>query len=144
MADEEQGDTGEMVGAEATGAEGSKDVDRSETTDQIELGATASNNKSNPAKLCQILRVDNGSAINRSGLNTRFITFVPATGDKGVIGISRPAYDIRKETRVWMAVPTGNGHAMNRLRDLSRGANENVMVTDVNRRGQLMTRIINI
>jgi len=65
-------------------------------------------------------------------------------GGKGRIRISHPAYEIRKLKRVWTAVCMGSGLATDERTDLSRGANDNVMVTDVKTRGERMTRIINL
>jgi len=65
-------------------------------------------------------------------------------GEKGRIGISHPAYEIRKRKRVWTAVRKGSGLATDERTHLSRGANDDVMVTDVRRRGENMTRIINV
>jgi len=52
-------------------------------------------------------------------------------GKKGRIGISHPAYEIRKQKRVWTAVRKGSGLATDERSDLSRCANDDVMVTDV-------------
>jgi len=65
-------------------------------------------------------------------------------GEKGRIGISHPAYEIRKQKRVWTVVQKGSSLATDERTDLSRGANDDVMVTDVKRRGENMTRIINV
>jgi len=54
-------------------------------------------------------------------------------GEKGRIGITHPAYEISKQTRVWTAVRKGSGLATDEWTDLSRGANDDVMVTDVRR-----------
>jgi len=45
---------------------------------------------------------------------------------------------------VWTAVRKGSGLATDERTDLSRGANNDVMVTDVKRRAEKMTRIINL
>jgi len=71
-ASEEQGDTGEMEGAEM---EMEKDVTMSETTAEIEMGAATSNDWSNPTQLRQVIRVDHGSAGDGSGSEGRFGTF---------------------------------------------------------------------
>jgi len=60
------------------------------------------------------------------------------------IGISHLAYDNRKQTRIWNVVRQGNGLATDQRTELSRGANDDVMVTDVKGRTEKMTRIINI
>jgi len=65
-------------------------------------------------------------------------------GEKGRIRISHPAYEIRQRMRVWMAVRKGSGLATDKWTDLSRGANDDDMVTDVKRRGEKMTTIINV
>jgi len=46
--------------------------------------------------------------------------------------------------RVWTAVRVGRGLATEKRIDHSRGTNDNVIVTDVNRRGEKMTKVINI
>jgi len=63
---------------------------------------------------------------------------------EGRIGISHPVYEIRKRKRVWTAVCKGSGLATDERTDLGGGANNNFMMTDVNRRGERMTRIINV
>jgi len=60
------------------------------------------------------------------------------------IGISHLAYEIRKRNSVWMVVRKGSGLATDEETDLSRGLNDDVVVTDVKRRGEKMTRIINV
>jgi hypothetical protein len=64
--------------------------------------------------------------------------------ERGGIGISHLAYEIRKRQRVWTAVPKASGLASDKRTDLSRGANDDVIVTDVQRRGEKMMRVINI
>jgi len=64
--------------------------------------------------------------------------------EKGRLGISHLAYEITKRKRVWIAVCKGSGFATDELTDLSTGANIDVGVTDVKRRGGKMTRIINV
>jgi hypothetical protein len=56
-------------------------------------------------------------------------------GEKGRIGISHPAYEITKQMRVWTAVRKGSGLATDERTELSRVANDDVMVTDVKRSG---------
>jgi hypothetical protein len=58
--------------------------------------------------------------------------------------IRHTAYEIRKRKRVWMAVRKGSSLAKDEQTDLSRGANDDVMVTNVKRRGEKMARIINV
>jgi hypothetical protein len=65
-------------------------------------------------------------------------------GEKGRIGISHPAYEIRKGERVWTAVRKGSGLGTDERTDLRRGANDDPMVTDVKRRGEMMMRMINV
>jgi len=64
--------------------------------------------------------------------------------ERGRIGISHPAYEITKRLTVWTVVRGGSGLAPGERTDLSRGANDDVMVTVVKRRGEKMTRIINV
>jgi len=64
--------------------------------------------------------------------------------ERGGSRISHSAYEIRKQMRVWTAVCKGCGLATNQQTDLSRGANDNVIVSDVRRRGEKIMRIINI
>jgi hypothetical protein len=90
-----------------------------------------------------------------------FVLLQEPLGEGGRIGISHPAYEIRKRKTVWTAVRKGSGLATDERTDLSRGAkddvmvtdewtdlsrgaNDDVMVTDVKRRGEKMTRIINV
>jgi len=63
---------------------------------------------------------------------------------RGGIGISHSLYEIRKRKRVWTAVRQASGLATDKRTDLSRGANDDVIVTDVQRGGEKMTRIINV
>jgi len=65
-------------------------------------------------------------------------------GEEGRMGICHPAYEIRKRKRVWSVVHKENGLAMDKRIDLSRGTNNDVVVTDVKRRGEKMTRIIHV
>jgi len=55
-------------------------------------------------------------------------------GEIGGVGISHLAYEIRKPKKVWVAVCTGSGLATDEQKDLSSGANNDVIVTDVKRR----------
>jgi len=50
----------------------------------------------------------------------------------------------RKRTRVWTTMRRGSGLAVDQRTDLSRGANDNVIATDIGMRGETITRIINI
>ena len=58
-----------------------EDVTMSETTAEIEIGAAASNDSSNPARLRQVVRVDHGSAGDGSGSNGRLTTLAGAAGE---------------------------------------------------------------
>jgi hypothetical protein len=60
-------------------------------------------------------------------------------GQKGRIGISHLVYEIGKRKRVSKVLRKGSELAMDERRDLRRGANEDVMVTDVKRRLEKMT-----
>jgi len=64
--------------------------------------------------------------------------------ERGGIGVSNSPYEIRKRKRLWTALPKGSGLATDEWTHLCRGANDNVIVTDVMRRGEKMTRVINI
>jgi hypothetical protein len=60
------------------------------------------------------------------------------------VGISHPAYDIRKRKRVRTVVRKRSSFATNERTDLSKNALGDVIVVDINRRGEKMTRIVNI
>jgi len=64
--------------------------------------------------------------------------------ERGSIGISHLAYEIRKRKREWTAIRRGTGLVVDERTDLSRGANEDVIATDVRRRRERITRIINV
>jgi len=64
--------------------------------------------------------------------------------ERGEIGISHSAYDIRKRKQVWTAIQKGSGLVVNEKMDLSRGANDDVIATDARRSGEKITRIVNI
>jgi len=64
--------------------------------------------------------------------------------ERGEIGISHSAYNIRKTIRVWTAIRMGGGLVVDERLDLRRGANDNVIATDVRRRGEKIWRINNI
>jgi len=64
--------------------------------------------------------------------------------DKKKIGICQLADQIRKRKRVWTAVRKGTGLTTDEQKDLSSGANDDVTVTSVKRRGEIMTRIFNV
>jgi len=64
--------------------------------------------------------------------------------ERGGVGISHSAYEIRKRKRVWTAIRKGSGLVVDEHTDLNRVANNDVIVTDVRRRGQKITRIVNV
>jgi len=64
--------------------------------------------------------------------------------ERGRIGISHLADEIRKRKRVWRAMRRGSSLVVDKRMDLSRGANEDVIVTDVRCRGERITRIVNV
>ena len=64
--------------------------------------------------------------------------------ERGEIGISNLAYEMRKRNRVWTAIRKGSGLVVDEWTDQSTGANDNVIATDVRRRGEKITRIVNI
>jgi hypothetical protein len=45
---------------------------------------------------------------------------------------------------VWTAIRKGSGLVVDEQTDLSRGAQDDVMVTNVGRRGEKRTRIVNV
>jgi hypothetical protein len=63
---------------------------------------------------------------------------------KGGIGISHSAYEIRKRKRVWTAIRGGSCLVVHERTDICRGANDVVIATDVRRRWETITRIVNI
>jgi len=65
-------------------------------------------------------------------------------GEKGRIGISHQADESRKRKRVWTAVCKRSGLGTDEPTDLSSGANDDVMVTDVKRSGEQMMRNIHL
>jgi len=64
--------------------------------------------------------------------------------EKGGIGISHSAYEIRIKKRVWTAIQGWSGLVVDERTDLGRGANNDVIVTDVRRRGETIIKVINI
>jgi hypothetical protein len=64
--------------------------------------------------------------------------------ERGEIGISHSAYDIRERKRVWTAIRKGSGLVVDETTDLRRAANDDVITTDVGRRGEKITTIVNI
>jgi hypothetical protein len=57
-----------------------EDMTLSETPAEIEMGAAASNDVSNPPQLHQVIRVEHGSARDGSGSEGRFSTFAGTAG----------------------------------------------------------------
>jgi len=53
--------------------------------------------------------------------------------ERGETGISHSAYEIRKRKSVWTAIQKGSGLVVDERTDLSRGANDDVIATDVRR-----------
>jgi hypothetical protein len=64
--------------------------------------------------------------------------------ERGGCGISHSAYEIRKRKRVWTAIRKGSGLVVDELMHLSRGTHDDVIFTDVRRRGEKITRIANV
>jgi hypothetical protein len=64
--------------------------------------------------------------------------------ERGRIGLSHLPYEISKRKKVWISVRKVSGLATDERTYLSRGANNDVIATDVKRRGGKMTRAINI
>ena len=64
--------------------------------------------------------------------------------ETGEIGISHSAYEMRKSQGVWTAIQKGSGLVFDERMDLSRRANDNVIATDIRRRGKKRTSIVNI
>jgi hypothetical protein len=52
--------------------------------------------------------------------------------------------EIRKRKRVWTAIRKGSGLVADEQDNLSRGANRDVIATDVRRRGEKITGIVTI
>jgi hypothetical protein len=50
----------------------------------------------------------------------------------------------KKKNRVWTTIQRGSGLVVDERTDLSTGANEDVIATDVRRRGERITRIVNV
>ena len=53
--------------------------------------------------------------------------------ERGDSGISHSAYEIIKRNRVWTAIRKGSHLAVDEQMDLSRGANDNAIATDIRR-----------
>jgi len=68
----------------------------------------------------------------------------PRERERGGVGISHSAYEIRKRKRVWTAIRRGSGLVVDERTDSSRGVNEEVIATDVRRRGERITSSVNV
>jgi len=64
--------------------------------------------------------------------------------ERGEIRISHSAYEIGKRTRVSTAIWKGSSLVAGERTGLSRGAHDDVLATDVGRRGEKITWIVNI
>jgi len=64
--------------------------------------------------------------------------------ERAGFGISQLAHKIRNRRRVWRALWRGSGLVVDERMDLGRGANDDVIATDIRRRGETIPRIINI
>jgi len=64
--------------------------------------------------------------------------------DRGGVGITHSAYKIRNRKMVYTAIRKGSGLLVDERMDSCRGANDDVIVTNVRRRGEKITRILNI
>jgi hypothetical protein len=64
--------------------------------------------------------------------------------ERGEIGISHSPFHIRKTNGVSTAIRKGSALVVDQRTDLSRGANDDVLATDVRRTDEKITRIINI
>ena len=60
------------------------------------------------------------------------------------IGISHSVYEIRKRNRVWAAIRRGSGLVVDERTYLSRVANKDVIATDIRRRVERITRIVDV
>jgi hypothetical protein len=58
--------------------------------------------------------------------------------------MSHLAYEIIQITTVWTAIGKESGLVVDERKDLSRGAYDNVIVTDIRRRREMITSIVNI
>jgi len=54
------------------------------------------------------------------------------------------AYDISKRKRVWKAIMKASGLVIDERTDLTTGANDDVIAADISRRGEKITRMVNI
>jgi hypothetical protein len=63
--------------------------------------------------------------------------------ERGQLGISHSAYEIRTRNMVWTAIRKRSSLVVDERTDLCRWANDDVIATDVRRRGQTITNIVN-
>jgi len=59
-------------------------------------------------------------------------------------GISHSAYDHGKRMRVWTAILKGSGPSTNKQIDLSQNTRNEVIVVDIQRRGEKLIRMVKI
>lgn len=64
--------------------------------------------------------------------------------ERGGVGINHSAYEITIRKSAGTAIQKGSGLVVDDRTYLSRGANDNVSVTDVRRTGEKIMRIVNI
>jgi hypothetical protein len=64
--------------------------------------------------------------------------------ERGDVGISHLADEIRQSKGVWTAIGKGTGLVVDERTDVSRGANDDIIVTDLRSKGEKITRIVNI
>jgi len=64
--------------------------------------------------------------------------------EKGGCGISHSAYLLRTRKRMWTAIQKGSGLVVDEPTDLSRGAHDDVIVTDGRTSGEMITKIVNV
>lgn len=62
--------------------------------------------------------------------------------ERKAVGIIYSAYTIGKGERVWMTIQKWSGLVVDEQTELNRGANHDVIVTDIRRRGDKITRIV--
>jgi hypothetical protein len=74
-------------------------------------------------------------------MQRRLSVLARATERKGGTGISHSANNIRKRNTVWKVIWRENGLVADMRTDFSRGANNNVIVPDVRRSVERLTRI---
>jgi hypothetical protein len=78
---------------------------------------------------------------------TRFVADVclqEPPRERGGNDISHLAYKIRKRKSVWIAIRRRSSLVVDEWMDLSSGTNEDVTANDVRRRGERITRIVNV